>query len=213
VPTLATLAVFVLAGLTLLAIPGPNHLYIATRSAAQGRSAGFASAFGVELGTLVHVCAAAVGLSALVASSAVAFDAIRYLGAAYLVLLGVRALRARPSAEDRDAAVVATSRRTLVRDGMLINLLNPKVALFFLAFLPQFVDPARGSVALQTLVLGLVLAALGFASDLLYAAAAARVAQRVRATGRGGDGARLRAVTGGVYIGLGTLAALAGGRR
>ena len=125
-PTLATLAVFVLAGLTLLAIPGPNHLYIATRSAAQGRSAGFASAFGVELGTLVHVCAAAVGLSALVASSAVA---------------------------------------------------------------------------------------LAFASDLLYAAAAAGVAQRVRATGRGGDGARLRAVTGGVSIGLGALAALAGGRR
>lgn len=213
-PALSTLAVFVLAGLTLLAIPGPNHVYIVTRSAAQGRAAGVASALGVEVGTLVHVCAASVGLSALVASSDVAFDVIRYLGAAYLVVLGIRVLRARRARETTAEPVAPASRTQLFRDGMLVNLLNPKVILFFLAFLPQFVDPARGSVATQTLVLGLVLAALGLASDLVYAFVAAAVAGRVRARGGAarGDGRRARWVTGGIYVSLGALAAATGGR-
>ncbi|MDQ3630447.1 MAG: LysE family translocator, partial [Actinomycetota bacterium] len=184
-PDVPTLAVFVIAGLTLLAIPGPNHVYIATRSAEQGRAAGFASAFGVEAGTLVHVCAASAGLSALIASSTLAFEILRYMGAAYLAFLGIRALRARPMVPADAGSLAPTSRRKLFCDGMLVNLLNPKVALFFLALLPQFIDPARGSVAGQTLVLGLVLAALGLATDLLYAAVAAAIAGRVRSAGRG----------------------------
>lgn len=211
-PTPSTFALFVLAVLALLAIPGPNHIYIATRSATQGRGAGIASAFGVECGTLVHLTAATVGLSALIASSAVAFDVVRYLGAAYLVLLGVRALRSPSAPGEAGATTTPASRAKVFRDGVLVNLLNPKVALFFLAFLPQFLDPARGSVAVQTLVLGLVLVALGIASNLVYAFAAAALAGRVRAAGRAPRGARLRWVSGGVYLSLGAFAAVAGGR-
>lgn len=214
-PSASTLAVFAVAVLALLAIPGPNHIYIATRSAAQGRAAGIASALGVEAGTLVHVGAATVGLSALVASSDVAFDAVRYLGAAYLVWLGVSALRARVQDGDEETAAVApTSRGKLFRDGMLVNVLNPKVILFFLAFLPQFLDRDAGSVAGQTLVLGAVLIALGMTSNLLYVFGASALAARVRRS-RGecaGRGAA-RWLTGGVYLSLGAFAALAGGRR
>ena len=173
-PTLSTLAVFALAVLALVAIPGPNHIYIATRSAAQGRAAGVASSFGVEAGTLVHVGAATVGLSALIASSATAFEVVRYLGAAYLVLLGVKALRSRPAAEgDAGPAIAAAPLAKLFRDGMLVNVLNPKVALFFLAFLPQFIDREAGAVVSQTLVLGLVLSTLGMTSNLVWAFSAA----------------------------------------
>ena len=216
-PTLSTLSVFALAVLVLVAIPGPNHIYIATRSAAQGRAAGVASSLGVEAGTLVHLGAATVGLSALIASSATAFEVIRYLGAAYLVLLGVKALRSRGAAEGDAGLAIAAAPAPLAqlfRDGMLVNVLNPKVALFFLAFLPQFIDREAGAVVPQTLVLGLVLSTLGMTSNLVWAFSAAAVAGRVRARGGPvrGAGRRTRLVTGGVYVSLGAVAAVTGGR-
>jgi threonine/homoserine/homoserine lactone efflux protein len=207
-PESETLALFALAAITLIAIPGPNAIYIAARSLSQGRAAGVASALGVEAGTLLHVAAAAAGLSALIASSAFAFDAIRYLGVAYLLYLGARALRGA-----RDRRTLEAERSSLPRafsEGLLVNLLNPKVALFFLAFLPQFTDPADGSVAVQTLVLGVVFFAIALAMDLMYALAASAVGARLP---WGGDAARRRErVTGVIYLALGGVAAAAGGR-
>ena len=210
VPEAGTLLLFAVAALALVAIPGPNHLYIVTRSIAQGRRAGVASALGVETGTLVHIAAAAVGLSALVASSALAFDVVKYLGAAYLIFLGVRALRAgEPPAFEPPRDGHSLPRRAYL-DGVLVNVLNPKVALFFLAFLPQFLEPSRPAAG-QVLVLGLVLSALGLASNLLYASAAGALGGWLRT--RPAVWRRQRYVTGGVYLALGAAAALAGGRR
>jgi threonine/homoserine/homoserine lactone efflux protein len=208
VPDPATLAFFALASITLIAIPGPNALYIAARSLSQGRAAGVASALGVEAGTLVHVAAAAAGLSALVASSDLAFDAIRYLGVAYLLLLGIRALRGSSGGEVRPAG--PGSLRRAFAEGLLVNVLNPKVALFFLAFLPQFTDPGQGSVAAQTLALGALFFGIALAMDLIYALAASAIGARVP---WGSDAARRREhISGAIYIVLGGLAAVAGGR-
>jgi threonine/homoserine/homoserine lactone efflux protein len=209
-PELTTLLLFAAACTALIAIPGPNAIYIAARSLSQGRSAGVASALGVETGTLVHIAAATVGLSAVVASSATAFDAIRYLGAAYLVLLGIRALRG--GGQHADAA--ERERSSLRRDfaeGVLVNVLNPKVALFFLAFLPQFTDPAAGPVATQTLVLGAVMFVIALAADLLYALGADALGARLRR--RPGAARRQGRLTGGIYLALGAVAALSGGHR
>ena len=150
-PAPSTLALFALAALALIAIPGPNMLYVATRSMSEGRGAGIASALGLLTGTLIYVAAAAAGVSAVIASSALAFDALRYLGAAYLIYLGVRALIR------RERAAEAPAGRHAYRQAIVVQLLTPKVALFFLAFLPQFVDPARGPVWTQVLVLGAIL--------------------------------------------------------
>jgi threonine/homoserine/homoserine lactone efflux protein len=199
-PTASTLAVFALAGLALIAIPGPNVVYIASRSMADGRRAGIASALGVETGTIVHVTAAAVGLSALIASSAAAFDAIRYLGAAYLIYLGVRALLSPDEDDQRVEKPVSLARA--YGQAVLVQVLNPKVALFFLAFLPQFVDPDRGPVATQVLVFGAILGVLGFTVDCAYALAAARL----------GRFRHRRRVSGGIYLVLGAAAALTGRR-
>jgi threonine/homoserine/homoserine lactone efflux protein len=172
-PEPGTLAVFALAALALVALPGPNLLYITARSLAEGRRAGLVSVLGIETGTLVHVTAAAVGVSALLASSAVAFGVVRYAGAAYLIYLGVRALLARQPQERTPSAVPARAPLARVyRQAVLVQLLNPKVALFFLAFLPQFVDPARGAVAVQTLVLGAIVATIGVTVSSLWALAA-----------------------------------------
>ncbi len=206
-PSPTTLLLFVLAGAVLIAIPGPNHVYIVTRSLSQGRAAGLASALGVEAGTLVHIAAAAAGLSAVVASSAVAFDVLRYLGATYLVYLGVRTLlRHEPLAFDGVAGAVPL--RRVFADGALVNVLNPKVALFFLAFLPQFVDSSRGPVALQVVVLGVILAAIGLASDVGYALAAGVLGGWLRA--RPTFDRWQRRLTGGIYLALGAVAALTG---
>jgi threonine/homoserine/homoserine lactone efflux protein len=208
VPQPGTIALFALAAIALIAIPGPNAIYIAARSLSQGRAAGVASALGVEAGTLVHVAAAAAGLSALIASSELAYDALRYLGAAYLLFLGVRTLRSEPDRQTRLAG--PSSLRRAFAEGLLVNVLNPKVALFFLAFLPQFTDPARGSIAGQTLVLGGVFFAIAFAMDLIYALAASAVGARVRWSP---DAARRRQrLTGAIYLALGVFAAAAGGR-
>ena len=206
-PEPSTLAVFVLAAVALLITPGPAVLYIVARSVEQGRWAGLVSALGVHVGTLVHVAAAALGLSALLVSSALAFDIVKYLGALYLSYLGVRRLLTSDAAAAAAAAAPRSLRR-LFTQGIVVNILNPKTALFFLAFLPQFVDPARGQLGLQILCLGLIFVALGVVSDGLYAVLAGTAGGWLK---RGGRFLRIeRYVTGGVFVGLGLTAAFAG---
>ncbi len=208
-PELATLAVFALAAAALVAIPGPNHLFIAAQSIAGGPRAGLASALGIETGTLVHTVAAAVGLSALVASSAAAFAVVRWLGVAYLLLLAWRAWRAPPLAAGAPGtARAAAGLRRAYLQGVAVNVLNPKVALFFLAFLPQFVDPDAGGPAGQVLVLGAVLSVLGMTSNAVWAFGAGAVGRRLH--DRPG---LLRRTTALAYAGLAVVAALVGGRR
>jgi threonine/homoserine/homoserine lactone efflux protein len=202
-PELATLALFAGSAATLVLIPGPNLIYIVTRSVEAGRRAGLASVLGVEAGTMIHVAAAAFGLTALLASSAVAFELVKYAGVAYLVYLGVRALRAGGTPDTRPAP--GGMRRT-VAEGVLVNVLNPKVSLFFLAFLPQFVDPERGAAATQILVLGAVFLVVASALDLLFVLGADLVRGRLGA-------ASGRRFAGGVYLALAAMAAATGGRR
>jgi threonine/homoserine/homoserine lactone efflux protein len=201
-PDSTSLWLFSLAALALLAIPGPAVLYIVVQSAEQGRRVGLASVAGVHLGTLVHVAAAAAGLSAIIVASALAFSVVKFAGAAYLVYLGIRKLLTRdervPLERGRESLQRAFAR------GAMVNVLNPKTAIFFLAFLPQFLDARRGAIWSQALVLGFVFVGLGFVSDSLYALAAGSAAgllRRRRTVMRYGSGL--------VYIGLGATAALA----
>src|SRR4051794_37228861 len=154
-PPLPTLLVFAAATAGLLLLPGPSVLFIVARTLEHGRRGGLVSMLGVETGALLHVAAATAGLSALVAASPGTLLAVKLAGAGYLLVLGVRALRGSGTAK---AAPSSTKR--LFRQGLLVDALNPKTAMFFLAFLPQFIDPAAGSVATQTLVLGLCFVAL-----------------------------------------------------
>ena len=172
-PDLATLALFCAASLVLAIVPGPAVLYIVASSVDQGRAAGFVSALGVGVGGLVHVAAATIGLSSLLASSATAFSIVKYAGAAYLVVLGILRLLTR---ED-DATVSARPprpRRRLFLDGVVVNALNPKTALFFIAFLPQFVEADGAAASLQIFALGLIFVVIALSSDSLWALAAAR---------------------------------------
>ena len=180
-PSLSTYALFIATALALLAIPGPAVLYVVGRSIDQGRTAGLASVLGITTGTIVHITAATVGLSSLVLASKVAFDAVRYVGAAYLVLLGIRRLLMRGAEEEAGGRPPRTLRR-LYTQGLVVNLLNPKTIVFIFAFIPQFVDVGAGHVWLQILLLGLTFAGLGLASDSLYAVVAGTVADRVRGT-------------------------------
>jgi threonine/homoserine/homoserine lactone efflux protein len=212
-PEGSTLVLFAMAAVTLLVIPGPAVLYIVTRSVDQGRTAGLASVCGVHVGTLVHVAAAALGLSALLVSSATAYHAVRWLGAAYLIWLGVRRLLARD--EDTPAAPGPGTRRRhglrrIFAQGVVVNVLNPKTALFFLAFLPQFVDVSRGSVPFQVVVFGVAFVLLGLVSDGTYALLASTGAGWLRR--RPGVARTSRLVSGGVLISLGVTTALAGSR-
>jgi threonine/homoserine/homoserine lactone efflux protein len=180
-PSPATYGLFVLTALALLAIPGPAVLYVVSRSIDQGRSAGLSSVLGITSGTVVHVTLASVGLSSLVLASRVAFDAVRYVGAAYLVVLGVRRLLTRKTDDGVEAAAPRT-RRDLYTQGLVVNLLNPKTIVFIFAFIPQFVDVGAGHVWLQIMLLGFTFAGLGLMSDSLYAVVAGTVADRVRGT-------------------------------
>jgi threonine/homoserine/homoserine lactone efflux protein len=210
IPEPSILAVFMVAALALLLTPGPAVLYIVARSVEQGRWAGVVSALGVHAGTLVHVAAAALGLSALLVSSALAFDVVKYLGAVYLIYLGIRKLVGRDEGAGSPASAPRSLRR-LFGQGVVVNVLNPKTALFFLAFLPQFVDPSRGRVGVQILSLGLIFVGLGVLSDGLYAVVAGTAGGWLK---RGGRLLRVeRYVTGGVFVGLGLTAALAGNGR
>jgi threonine/homoserine/homoserine lactone efflux protein len=208
-PDASTFLLFAAASLAFLAIPGPSVFYIVTRSLSQGRRAGVTSMLGVQAGGLVHVVAAAFGVSALIASSATAFTIVKYVGAAYLVLLGIRKLLSRGD-EDVDELELRgpASGRRLFWQGMVVNVLNPKTALFFLAFLPQFVDPSAGPVAPQMLVLGTLLVGLGVMSDGTYALVAAGAGRKLRETAAARR--RLDHLSGGVFVALGVVAALAG---
>ncbi|HEU4943183.1 MAG TPA: LysE family translocator [Gaiellaceae bacterium] len=167
----STLALFCAASLALAVVPGPAVLYIVAQSVDQGRLAGLVSALGIGVGGLVHVVAATIGLSSLLASSATAFTIVKWAGAAYLVVLGVRRMLTREVVEN-DLVRVPRSRRRLFRDGVVVNVLNPKTALFFVAFLPQFVDPDAAAAPLQILALGLVFVLIALSSDSLWALAA-----------------------------------------
>jgi threonine/homoserine/homoserine lactone efflux protein len=210
-PDLASLALFTGAALVLLLTPGPAVLYIVARSIDQGRRAGLVSMLGVHVGTLVHVAAAAAGLSALLATSATAFSAVKYLGAAYLIYLGIRRLRDRAPARTSPSAPPRSRLERAFLDGVVVNVLNPKTALFFLAFLPQFVDVARGQVGAQILALGGVFVLLGIITDGAYAVSAGAAAGWLRRHPL--VLARERWIAGGMYIGLGVAAALSSGER
>ncbi|TML11488.1 MAG: LysE family translocator [Actinobacteria bacterium] len=201
-PDSTSLWLFCLAALALLAIPGPAVLYIVVQSAEQGRRVGLASVAGVHLGTLVHVAAATAGLSALIVASALAFSIVKYAGAAYLVYLGIRKLLERE--EEPEVELEREALRRAFGRGVVVNVLNPKTALFFLAFLPQFIDADRGGVWSQVLVLGLTFVGLGLVSDSLYALAAGSVANVLRRKRR-----VVRYFSGSVYVTLGAVASLA----
>jgi threonine/homoserine/homoserine lactone efflux protein len=207
IPDLASLAVFVVAALALLIVPGPAVLYVVARSIHQGRRAGLASVLGIHVGTLVHIVAATVGLSALVVSSAVAFTAVKIAGAAYLLGLGLWTLFSR-RAEPEVALGGERNLRRAFAQGIVVNVLNPKTALFFLAFLPQFVDANATHPALQIAFLGLLFAALGLVTDSLWALAAGAAGGLLRRSRRFVKVQRY--VTGGVYVGLGVATALSG---
>jgi threonine/homoserine/homoserine lactone efflux protein len=199
---------FVTAAIILLVTPGPAVLYIVTRSVDQGRRSGFASACGIATGGLVHVLAATFGLSALLVSSAAAYAVVKYVGAAYLIYLGVRKFREQAADIDRIKHVQPASLRRVYAQGVFVQILNPKSAIFFFAFLPQFVSPSRGPVGLQFLALGLLFGAMGFASDSLWAFTAGAASGWLR---RNRTWLRHQQhVAGSVYIGLGLATAASG---
>src|SRR5260221_8719561 len=210
IPNATSIGVFSLAAILLLLTPGPAVLYIVARSVEQGRIAGLASVCGITTGTLVHVLAAALGLSALLASSALAFAVVKYAGAAYLIYIGVQRILSRADTPTAQSELPRRSLGRLYRDGFVVNLLNPKTALFFLAFLPQFVDPSRGHITLQILQLGILFALMGWCSDSVYAVIAGTVAERIRGS------LRLRRaqrnISGGGLIALGLASAFSGSR-
>jgi threonine/homoserine/homoserine lactone efflux protein len=206
-PDLTLWGLFVLASLLLLLTPGPAVLFIVARSVQQGRIAGLVSVIGIHLGTIVHITAAALGISALLVSSAFAFAVVKYLGAAYLIWMGLRTLLSKDINVSAEALKVeAKSLHRAFRDGFVVNLFNPKTAIFFLSFLPQFVDPAKGAVHLQILILGLTFMGLGMLTDGMYAllaGAAGDVLRRSRPLQR-----LLRWFSGASFIGLGVTAAM-----
>jgi threonine/homoserine/homoserine lactone efflux protein len=209
-PDPGTLALFAGAAVLLLVIPGPAVLYIVAQSIEHGRSAGLVSMLGVQAGALVHVAAAALGLSALLVQSSVAFDVVKYAGAAYLIFLGLRKLLARERFETTGERPPRRLDR-LFAQGVVVNVLNPKTALFFFAFLPQFVDVSAGSVGLQIALLGVVFILIAIVSDGLYAVAAGTASDWLR-----GSRTFVRAerwVSGTVLVALGVTAALSGPRQ
>ena len=210
-PDIHTYVLFVAAALALLLVPGPAVVYVIARSVSGGRLTGLVSVLGIELGTLTHVAFAAAGLSAIVASSVIAFSVVKWLGAAYLVYLGLRQIFGRGGGEENteELSFSEDNRFRVFYQSVLVQILNPKVALFFLAFLPQFVDPSRGAAWTQIIVLGATLAFLGLFTDGLYALLGGTAGGWIRK--RGGSLRRAgRYVTGGIYIALGAVAAVAG---
>jgi len=205
----SSLLLFVTGAAVLLVIPGPAVTYVVSRSIGHGRAAGLVSVMGIVVGTLFHVAAATLGLSALLASSALTFQFVKYLGAAYLIYLGIRTLRR----DDSELLQAANDDRRLPHifaQGVLVNLLNPKTALFFLAFLPQFVDPSRGHPSLQIFELGVLFALMGWCSDSVWALLAGTVADRFRSSFR--LRRAQRNISGGALIALGLASAISGAK-
>jgi len=201
---------FLGASLALLLVPGPAVLYITARSANQGRLAGLVSVLAIETANFLQAIAATLGLSAILLSSALAFDAVKYLGAAYLIYLGLRKLLVREE-ETANGDFKPESLSRIYWQGFVINMLNPKTALFYFAFLPQFVDPAKGSVTAQTLLLGAIFVGMAFVTDSLYALLASSLADRLRGNRHYQKGQRYFA--GLVYVGLGITTALTGSKK
>ena len=206
-PSPEVFAAFAVASLALLIVPGPSVLYIVTRSIDQSRSAGLVSVLGIHTGSVVHVAAAALGVSAILASSAIAFGIVKYVGAAYLIWLGIRTIRERHE-ERPTGAIRERSLGRVYAQGVVVNVLNPKTALFFLAFLPQFVDVGAPHPAAQIAFLGVLFAVLGMITDSCWAIAAGTAGGMLRRSRRFVRAQRY--VTGTVYIGLGVATALAG---
>jgi threonine/homoserine/homoserine lactone efflux protein len=207
IPDAANLALFAVAALALLVVPGPAVIYVVARSIHQGRRAGLASVLGIHVGTLVHIAAATAGLSALLVSSSVAFTVVKIAGAVYLIALGLWTLFSRRSEAEVALGGEQNLRRAFAQ-GIVVNVLNPKTALFFLAFLPQFVDTDASHPAVQIAVLGILFALLGLVTDSLWAVAAGTAGgllHRSRHFVRG-----QRYITGTVYVGLGFATAFAG---
>ena len=203
-----SLILFFTAALVLLVIPGPSLLYIVTRSVDLGRKAGMASAFGIATGTLIHVVAATAGLSALLVTSSTAYATVKYAGAAYLIYMGIKKLRKPTKSDDNVTNVQPLSLRRIYAHGIIVQIMNPKTAIFFFAFFPQFVNPLRGNVSMQFLVLGMLFSSLAFLSDSLWALATGSAAGWLRH-----NQAFLqhqRYISGSVYLGLGLTTALSG---
>jgi threonine/homoserine/homoserine lactone efflux protein len=200
VPSGHAFAIYIPAALLLLAIPGPAVLYVVATSVEGGRRAGLLSVTGVHLGSLVHVTAACAGLSALIVSSAIAFSTVKYVGAAYLVLIGIKKWLEKDDLPELPVRPPRSGRRIFTQ-GVVVNVLNPKTALFFLAFLPQFVDRDR-TVWTQIAVLGLVWVALGLLSDGAYALAGGTIGGLIRRRRK-----TVRIASGGIFVGLGAVAA------
>ena len=204
IPDPSMLLLFVLGSLALAAMPGPSVLYIVARGINQGRIAALVSVLGIASGDLVHITAAALGISALLLSSALAFSVVKYLGAAYLIYLGIHKLYDRKVA-DPTQMVKRESLRRIFLQGFVVNALNPKAALFFIAFLPQFVNPARGAVLFQIIFLGVLFTLVASTSDSVYALVSGTIGRWLK------QNPRLlktqRYVTGGTYIGLGVATA------
>jgi threonine/homoserine/homoserine lactone efflux protein len=202
VPSIESLIAFGIASLALLVIPGPAVLYIINRSVTDGRNVALAAVAGLEIGNFMHVIAATVGLSAVIAASATAFLIVKWIGAGYLVYIGIRTLVKRPQAVTQ--ASDQMTRRRAFTQGIVVNTFNPKVALFFLSFLPQFIDADRGSAALQSLILGTTFVILGSVSDSLFAL----LASALRGTLLRGKSLPFvqRYVAGTVFIALGAIA-------
>lgn len=211
IPSATNLWLFVGASLVLLLIPGPAVLYLVGRAVAQGRTAGLVSDLGVHTGTLVHVLAAALGLSALLLSSATAFSIVKIAGAVYLIWLGLRKIFGPADSAATNGTMAPHSYARLFRDGFIVNLLNPKTALFFVAFLPQFIDVHQGHVAAQVTFLGLMFALLGLCTDgcwVLLAGTAGSWLKRSRGYLR-----FERYGSGLLFIGLGLTAAFSGNNK
>ena len=204
-PDLSILAVFLVATIALNLSPGPDMLYVISRSLGQGRRAGIVSALGIGAGTLVHTFVTAIGLSAVLLSVPIAFEFIKYAGAAYLAFLGVRMLlSSRSGASNLSSEAIAPSGLgTVFRQGVFTNVLNPKVALFFLAFLPQFGDPSKGTVALQIIILGLVFDASGTSWNILIATLAGHASDRLK--GRSGFSFAQKVLPGVILLALAIL--------
>jgi threonine/homoserine/homoserine lactone efflux protein len=207
---ISQLYLFIGASLALLLVPGPAVLYITARSANQGRLAGLVSVLAIETANFLQAVAATLGLSAILLTSALAFDVVKYLGAAYLIYLGIRKLLVSEKGED-SAEIRAEPLSRIYWQGVAINLLNPKTALFYFAFLPQFVDPARGNVTAQTLLLGALFVGMACVTDSMYALLASSLAERLRGNRHYRKGQRYFA--GLVYVGLGITTALTGSKK
>ena len=212
-PDTTTYGLFILASLALTLVPGPAVLYIVARSVEGGRPAGLVSVLGIGAGGLVHIAFASLGLSAVLASSATAFAAVKWLGVAYLIYLGLGRFLAR----DVETGAVIVNREPLTRvfsQGVFVNVLNPKTALFFLAFLPQFVDPSRGAVPAQIALLGTTFVALALCTDGLYAVLSGTAADWLR---RKNESPRFRRagryISGSVYLALGAATAISGSEK